>query len=153
MPVIGHLIKQLPGGIAHPQGLFGIYLVTLLQGAHGARPHIAFADAAEHAVDQPFTQGAARQGHLTDRKSFKDGNQDRQTAREDQCAVEGQAIDFQLFQLIALDCLFAQLIQLGQGNVFIHPLCLHDLLQRLHGAGGADTNLPARSAVLFGNRR
>ena len=57
----------------------------------------------QHAVDQTFSQGAARKGHALNIQFGENGNQDRQPAREDQRALKGKPFNFQLFQATAED--------------------------------------------------
>lgn len=106
----------------------------------------------QHAVDQSFTQCAARQRHAIDTELLEDGDQNRQAAGEHQRPLQRQPFDFQLFQFAALNGALLQLLQLIQRDALIHALRHHDLLQRLNRARGTNTGLPALLTQLRCNR-
>ncbi len=70
------LVERLYGGIAYPLGVLFIQLIATDQAVGGAIPGITVVIIAEQTVDQPFTQGATRQGHALDIQGFEDGDQD-----------------------------------------------------------------------------
>ncbi len=148
LPLVGDLLREVGGELADAFGLLGVDQVTALQVADGADADILLHRQMQHAVNQAFTQCPAGQHHALDAQLLEDGQQNGQAAREHQRALQRQPFDLQLFQLAALNGALFQLAQLGQGDAFIHALCHHDLLQRLHGAGSADADLPTLLAQL-----
>ncbi len=107
----------------------------------------------QHAVDQPFTQRAAGQGHALYLQLAKDGDQNGQAAWEDQRSLQGQAFDLQLFQTPTLNSALLELLQFGKGDALIHALRHHDLLQRLNGAGCPNADFPAVTTQRIGHRQ
>ncbi|MNS49067.1 hypothetical protein D3C72_816600 [compost metagenome] len=126
-----------------------IQLIAADQAVGGSVPGITVVIVAEQAVDQAFPQGATRQRHALYVQGLEDGDQDGEAGGEHGQPLGGQPFQLQPIQPATGDGLTHQLLQLRQGDPLALPLRQHDLLQRLDGAGGADTGAPAESAVIF----
>ena len=132
--------------------LIDIHHKPALDVAQGTAANILINRQMKHAVNQPFAQRAASESHALNVHFGENGDQNGEAAGENQRALEGQPFDLQLFKPTALDRALLKLLEFAKGNALIHALRHHNLLQRLHGAGRADTHFPAVATKLIRDR-